>query len=260
MSGNRLQAAAGENHLRVSAEETGESRKLMVSGVVLQDVRLEVAAGEITALVGPDGAGKTTLMRMVCGLLPLGEGSHLQVAGMDVAREPQRVQSLISYLPQKFGLYEDLTVQENIDLYADLHGVPQDTREKRVGKLLAMTEMSRFADRLAGRLSGGMKQKLGLICTLVRSPELLLLDEPSVGVDPLSRRELWEILLQLVQEERLTVLVNTAYGEEAERCHMVYMLDKGRLLAKGTPAELQEDWPRGLKGMNGAGVRRTAGQ
>lgn len=159
MSGNRLQAAAGENHLRVSAEETGESRKLMVSGVVLQDVRLEVAAGEITALVGPDGAGKTTLMRMVCGLLPLGEGSHLQVAGMDVAREPQRVQSLISYLPQKFGLYEDLTVQENIDLYADLHGVPQDTREKRVGKLLAMTEMSRFADRLAGRLSGGMKQK-----------------------------------------------------------------------------------------------------
>ena len=260
MSGNRLQAAAGENHLRVSAEETGESRKLMVSGVVLQDVRLEVAAGEITALVGPDGAGKTTLMRMVCGLLPLGEGSHLQVAGMDVAREPQRVQSLISYLPQKFGLYEDLTVQENIDLYADLHGVPQDTREKRVGKLLAMTEMSRFADRLAGRLSGGMKQKLGLICTLVRSPELLLLDEPSVGVDPLSRRELWEILLQLVQEERLTVLVNTAYGEEAERCQMVYMLDKGRLLAKGTPAELQEEWPRGLKGMNGAGVRQTAGQ
>ena len=260
MSGNRLQAAAGENHLRVSAEQKGESRKLMVSGVVLHDVRLEVAAGEITALVGPDGAGKTTLMRMVGGLLPLGEGSHLQGAGMDVAREPQRVQSLISYLPQKFGLYEDLTVQENIDLYADLHGVPQDTREKRVGKLLAMTEMSRFADRLAGRLSGGMKQKLGLICTLVRSPELLLLDEPSVGVDPLSRRELWEILLQLVQEERLTVLVNTAYGEEAERCQMVYMLDKGRLLAKGTPAELQEDWPRGLKGMNGAGVRRTAGQ
>lgn len=235
-------------------------QKLMVSGVVLQDVRLEVAAGEITALVGPDGAGKTTLMRMVCGLLPLGEGSHLQVAGMDVAKEPQKVQSIISYLPQKFGLYEDLTVQENIDLYADLHGVPQHIREKRIGRLLAMTEMSRFTDRLAGRLSGGMKQKLGLICTLVRSPELLLLDEPSVGVDPLSRRELWEILLQLVQEEKLTVLVNTAYGEEAERCQMVYMLDKGRLLAKGTPAELQGDWPRGLKGMNGTGVRRPAGQ
>ena len=255
---NKLQGISGENHLRVSGDKTGEAKKLMVSGVVLHDVKLEVAAGEITAIVGPDGAGKTTLMRMVCGLLPLGEGSHLQVAGMDVAREPQRVQSLISYLPQKFGLYEDLTVQENIDLYADLHGVPQDTREKRVGKLLAMTEMSRFADRLAGRLSGGMKQKLGLICTLVRSPELLLLDEPSVGVDPLSRRELWEILLQLVQEERLTVLVNTAYAEEAERCQLVYMLDKGRLLARGTPAELQEDWPRGLKGMNGPGAREPA--
>lgn len=255
---NKLQGISGENHLRVSGDKTGEAKKLMVSGVVLHDVKLEVAAGEITAIVGPDGAGKTTLMRMVCGLLPLGEGSHLQVAGIDVAREPQRVQSLISYLPQKFGLYEDLNVQENIDLYADLHGVLQAAREKRIGRLLAMTEMSSFTDRLAGRLSGGMKQKLGLICTLVRSPELLLLDEPSVGVDPLSRRELWEILLQLVQEERLTVLVNTAYAEEAERCQLVYMLDKGRLLARGTPAELQEDWPRGLKGMNGPGAREPA--
>ena len=204
-------------------------QKLMVSGRVLHDVRLEAAAGEITAVVGPDGAGKTTLMRMVCGLLPLGEGCHLQVAGIDVAREPQRVQPLISYLPQKFGLYEDLTVQENIALYADLHGVSQEVRAKRIGRLLRMTEMEQFTDRLAGRLSGGMKQKLGLICTLVRSPKLLLLDEPSVGVDPLSRRELWEIFLQLVQEEKLTLLVNTAYGEEAERCQMVYMLDKGRL-------------------------------
>ena len=233
-------------------------QKLMVSGRVLHDVRLEAAAGEITAVVGPDGAGKTTLMRMICGLLPLGEGCHLQVAGIDVAREPQRVQSLISYLPQKFGLYEDLTVQENIALYADLHGVPQAVRAKRIGRLLRMTEMEQFTDRLAGRLSGGMKQKLGLICTLVRSPRLLLLDEPSVGVDPLSRRELWEILRQLVQEEKLTLLVNTAYGEEAERCQMVYMLDRGRLLAKGTPAQLQGFWPRGLKGMNGTGARGPA--
>ena len=237
-----------------SVQRPGIAGEPLVSGVVLQNVELEAAEGEITAIVGPDGAGKTTLMRMVCGLLPLGEGSHLQVAGIDVAREPWRVQSIISYLPQKFGLYEDLTVQENIDLYADLHGVPGDVRQERVGRLLHMTEMHKFTDRLAGRLSGGMKQKLGLICTLVRSPVLLLLDEPSVGVDPLSRRELWEILEQLVQEEELTVLVNTAYAEEAERCQMVYMLDKGRLLAKGTPAELQGEWPRGLKGMNGAGA------
>lgn len=237
-----------------SVQRPGIAGEPLVSGVVLQNVELEAAEGEITAIVGPDGAGKTTLMRMVCGLLPLGEGSHLQVAGIDVAREPWRVQSIISYLPQKFGLYEDLTVQENIDLYADLHGVPGDVRQERVDRLLHMTEMHKFTDRLAGRLSGGMKQKLGLICTLVRSPVLLLLDEPSVGVDPLSRRELWEILEQLVQEEELTVLVNTAYAEEAERCQMVYMLDKGRLLAKGTPAELQGEWPRGLKGMNGAGA------
>ena len=237
-----------------SVQRPGIAGEPLVSGRVLQNVELEAAEGEITAIVGPDGAGKTTLMRMVCGLLPLGEGSHLQVAGIDVAREPWRVQSIISYLPQKFGLYEDLTVQENIDLYADLHGVPGDVRQERVGRLLHMTEMHKFTDRLAGRLSGGMKQKLGLICTLVRSPVLLLLDEPSVGVDPLSRRELWEILEQLVQEEELTVLVNTAYAEEAERCQMVYMLDKGRLLAKGTPAELQGEWPRGLKGMNGAGA------
>ena len=237
-----------------SVQRPGIAGEPLVSGVVLQNVELEAAEGEITAIVGPDGAGKTTLMRMVCGLLPPGEGSHLQVAGIDVAREPWRVQSIISYLPQKFGLYEDLTVQENIDLYADLHGVPGDVRQERVDRLLHMTEMHKFTDRLAGRLSGGMKQKLGLICTLVRSPVLLLLDEPSVGVDPLSRRELWEILEQLVQEEGLTVLVNTAYAEEAERCQMVYMLDKGRLLAMGTPAELQEEWPRGLKGMNGAGA------
>ena len=248
----------GQNKMAVGRPQgLTADREIMVSGVVLHDVKLEMAAGEITAIVGPDGAGKTTLMRMVCGLLPLEEGRHLQVAGMDVAKEPWRVQSLISYLPQKFGLYEDLTVQENIDLYADLHGVPGDVRQKRVGRLLRMTEMERFTGRLAGRLSGGMKQKLGLICTLVRSPVLLLLDEPSVGVDPLSRRELWEILLQLVQEEKLTVLVNTAYAEEAERCQMVYMLDKGRLLAKGTPTELQEEWPRGLKGMNGTGARRS---
>lgn len=228
-------------------------KKLLASGRLLQNVELEVAAGEMTAVVGPDGAGKTTMMRMICGLLPLGEGCHLQVAGIDVAREPQKVQALISYLPQKFGLYEDLTVRENINLYADLHGVSGEARRERINRLLGMTELTAFTDRLAGRLSGGMKQKLELVCTLVRSPALLLLDEPSVGVDPLSRRELWEILEELVQAEGLTVLVNTTYTEEAARCQQIYMLEKGRALARGTFDELQDEWPMGLKGMNGSG-------
>lgn len=202
-------------------------------------VDLSVPEGQLTALVGPDGVGKTTLMRLICGLMTKTAG-ELAVAGIDVTAEPQAVQDLLSYMPQKFGLYEDLTVQENLDLYADLHGVPQDVREKRFAHLLAMTELAPFTARLAGKLSGGMKQKLGLACTLVRSPKLLLLDEPTVGVDPLSRRELWQILQQLVREERLSVLVSTAYMEEAALCEMVYVLNRGRFLKVGTPQTLRQ--------------------
>lgn len=205
----------------------------------LSGIDLEVPEGQLTALVGPDGAGKTTLMRLVCGLMTKTSGT-LQVVGLDVTEKPQAVQDLLSYMPQKFGLYEDLTVQENLDLYADLHGVPQDIREQRFAHLLAMTELAPFTKRLAGKLSGGMKQKLGLACTLVRSPKLLLLDEPTVGVDPLSRRELWQILQQLVHEERLSVLVSTAYMEEAALCEKVYVLNHGHFLKIGTPAELRE--------------------
>ncbi|MGN0949695.1 MAG: ATP-binding cassette domain-containing protein [Mitsuokella sp.] len=205
----------------------------------LSGIDLEVPEGQLTALVGPDGAGKTTLMRLVCGLMTKTSGT-LQVVGLDVTEKPQAVQDLLSYMPQKFGLYEDLTVQENLDLYADLHGVPQDIREQRFAHLLAMTELAPFTKRLAGKLSGGMKQKLGLACTLVRSPKLLLLDEPTVGVDPLSRRELWQILQQLVHEERLSVLVSTAYMEEAALCEKVYVLNHGHFLKIGTPDELRE--------------------
>ena len=155
----------------------------------LSGVSLTVPTGALTALVGPDGAGKTTLLRMVAGLLKPSEG-QLTVLGFDVAANPQAVQDRISYMPQRFGLYEDLSVQENMDLYADLHGVPKAERAKRFERLLHMTDLGRFTDRPAGKLSGGMKQKLGLACTLVRSPQLLLLDEPFAGVDPLSRREL----------------------------------------------------------------------
>ena len=200
---------------------------------------IRVPRGQLTALVGPDGAGKTTFMRLVCGLLKPTSGS-LQVTGLDVTAQPQQVQERLSYMPQRFGLYEDLTVAENMDLYANLHGVPRDVRAERFRHLLKMTDLAAFTGRLAGRLSGGMKQKLGLACTLVRSPELLLLDEPTVGVDPLSRRELWEILLQLVRDEQLSVLVSTAYMEEAARCALVYVLNRGHILAKGSPEDLQQ--------------------
>ncbi len=203
----------------------------------LDAVSLRVQRGQMTALVGPDGAGKTTLMRMMAGLM-VPDAGQLQVLGVDVAQHPQQVQDQISYMPQRFGLYEDLSVQENLDLYADLHGVPQAMRHERFARLLKMMDMDRFTARPAGKLSGGMKQKLGLACTLVRSPALLLLDEPSVGVDPLSRRDLWEILLQLVRDERLSVVVNTAYMDEAERCARVHVMSQGRVLAEGTPAEL----------------------
>ena len=207
--------------------------------VALDRVSLSVPRGQLTALVGPDGAGKTTLMRMMAGLLALEEGS-LHVLGLDVTRNAQEVQDRISYMPQRFGLYEDLSVQENLDLYADLHGVPQAVRRERFARLMAMTDLARFTARPAGKLSGGMKQKLGLACTLVRSPELLLLDEPSVGVDPLSRRDLWEILLQLVRDEQLSVVVSTAYMDEAERCTHVHVMNAGHVLANGTPQALAQ--------------------
>lgn len=207
--------------------------------VALDRVSLSVPRGQLTALVGPDGAGKTTLMRMMAGLLAPDEGS-LHVLGLDVTRDAQAVQDRISYMPQRFGLYEDLSVQENLDLYADLHGVPQAVRRERFARLMAMTDLARFTARPAGKLSGGMKQKLGLACTLVRSPELLLLDEPSVGVDPLSRRDLWEILLQLVRDEQLSVVVSTAYMDEAERCAHVHVMNAGQVLADGMPQALAQ--------------------
>ncbi|MDF7670938.1 ATP-binding cassette domain-containing protein [Orbaceae bacterium ESL0721] len=204
----------------------------------IDGLSLRIKAGKMTAFVGPDGAGKTTFQRLVTGLYLPTSGS-LTVLGIDVTRNPQAVQNQISYMPQRFGLYEDLSIQENLDLYADLHGVPQEERQKRFQRLLAITDLASFTNRPAGKLSGGMKQKLGLACTLVRSPELLLLDEPSVGVDPLSRRDLWEIIGQLVKEEQLSVIVNTAYMDEAEQCSHVFILHQGKILDQGSPADLK---------------------
>src|ERR1700722_13603213 len=203
----------------------------------LDGVSLQAEHGTLTALGGPDGAGKTTLIRLMTGLLTADKG-ELKVLDIDVAADPQKVQSRIGYMPQRFGLYEDLTVQENLDLYADLHGVTRDERRARYAQLMEMTNLGRFTKRLAGQLSGGMKQKLGLACTLIREPALLLLDEPTVGVDPLSRRELWEIILQLVQENGQTVLTSTTYLDEAERCQKVVVMHQGKVLAQGAPAEI----------------------
>jgi ABC-2 type transport system ATP-binding protein len=202
----------------------------------LRGVSLRARHGVVTGLVGPDGAGKTTLMRLVAGLL-VPDAGHIQVLGMDATHDALHVQSALGYMPQRFGLYEDLSVQENLDLYADLQGVPRTMRSARYRELMQMSGLSSFATRLAGRLSGGMKQKLGLACTLVRAPALLLLDEPTAGVDPISRRELWSIVDRLTQTEGMSVLLSTAYLDEAERCDEVILLHEGRILAQGGPAE-----------------------
>jgi ABC-2 type transport system ATP-binding protein len=200
----------------------------------LDGVSLGVAPGQVTGLIGPDGAGKTTFMRLAAGLLRADAGT-IDVLGLDLAHESLAVQASIGYMPQRFGLYEDLSVAENLDLYADLQGVPLPERAARYAELLGMVGLTPFTARLAGRLSGGMKQKLGLACTLVRPPRLLLLDEPTVGVDPVSRRELWAIVYRLVRDQGMSVLLSTAYLDEAERCDAVILLHQGRLLGHGTP-------------------------
>ncbi len=205
----------------------------------LRSVDFQAEKGKMTALIGPDGAGKTTMMRLICGLTDPTGGS-LQVLGLDTVKDASEIQCRLSYMPQKFGLYEDLTVQENLELYANLHGVPEHVQKTRFAKLLEMTGLTAFTGRLAGKLSGGMKQKLGLACTLVRSPELLLLDEPTVGVDPLSREELWKIIKQMVAEEHLSVLVSTAYMNEAALCDEVYVLNTGTMLFHGSPDALSQ--------------------
>jgi len=205
----------------------------------LRGVSLSVRRGRVTGLIGPDGAGKTTLLRLAVGLLEPDEG-QISVLGRDTSREAHAVQSSVGYMPQRFGLYEDLSVQENLDLYADLQGVAPADRPARYAALMRMTGLARFTARLAGRLSGGMRQKLGLACTLVRPPQLLLLDEPTVGVDPVSRRELWQIVYALVREESMTVLLSTAYLDEAERCDEVVLLHEGEILGQGRPADFQE--------------------
>lgn len=200
----------------------------------LKPVSFELNAGKVHGLVGPDAAGKTTLIRLIAGLLKPDSGD-IELLGQDMLTNTLQLQAQIGYMPQRFGLYEDLTVEENLNLYADLHHVNKRDRQQRFDELMHMTGMAAFMNRLAGKLSGGMKQKLGLACTLIRSPKILLLDEPTAGVDPLSRRELWQIIYHQVATSGMTVLVATAYLDEAERCDSILLLHQGQLLQQGHP-------------------------
>ena len=220
--------------------------------VALDGLSLAGEEGEIFGLVGPDGAGKTTTMRLLTGILEPSSG-EAWVDGLPVRGQAEAIKERIGYMAQRFGLYPDLTVLENLDFYADLYEVPRAGRGERVERLLAFSNLTPFKRRQAGNLSGGMKQKLGLACALIHTPRVLFLDEPTNGVDPVSRRDFWRILYQL-QQERVTIFVSTAYLDEAERCNRVGLLHQGRLLAcdtvdgvkqllKGTLLELRCDTP-----------------
>jgi len=214
----------------------GVSKTFGTGTPALDQITASIKGGEITGLVGPDGAGKTTLIRLMTGLL-LPDAGALSVLGFDTRHDAAGIQAAIGYMPQRFGLYEDLSVGENLDLYADLRGLPKAERASVFDELLTFTDLKRFTERLAGKLSGGMKQKLGLACALLKKPRLLLLDEPGVGVDPISRRDLWKMVKDLTQEG-IGVVWSTAYLDEAEACTRVLLLNQGKLLFTGEPQEL----------------------
>jgi ABC-2 type transport system ATP-binding protein len=224
------------------------------SPAALDRITATIKTGQVTGLVGPDGAGKTTLMRLMAGLLAPSEG-QLKVCGFDTMTETTPLREQIGYMPQRFGLYEDLSVLENLTLYADLRGVVGKARRETFEKLLAFTDLARFTGRKAGALSGGMKQKLGLACAMLRSPRLLLLDEPSVGVDPISRRELWHMVYALIGEG-VGVVWSTAYLDEAENCADVIVLNLGHVLYQGDPKAMTASVGGRVYQVRGAGDRR----
>jgi ABC-2 type transport system ATP-binding protein len=245
------------DNLQLAIDAQGLTKSF--AGVCAVDaLSFDVRPGEIFGLVGPDGAGKTTTLRMLAGILPPDAGRAM-VAGCDVVREPEQAKHFLSYMPQRFGLYEDLTVEENIRFYADLFGVRKAEREARATQLLEAAGMSEFRKRLAGKLSGGMKQKLGLVSALIHRPRVILLDEPTTGVDPVSRRDFWRILYELVADG-VTILTSTAYLDEAERCHRVALLHQGKLLFCDTPANLKAHMGKGVLSITGPEPRqlRTA--
>ena len=223
------------------AVETFGLSKRFGATAALRDLDLSIPQGEMFAMVGPDGAGKTTLLRLLCGILEPSAG-RARILGLDLARDRGEIKRRIGYFSQGFSLYGDLSIDENIEFFAEIHGVPS-YRDRR-DELLEFTRLKPFRGRLAEKLSGGMKQKLALACTLIHRPEILFLDEPTTGVDPVSRRDFWTILTSLLREE-ITILLTTPYLDEAERCHRVGMLQAGRLLVADTPAALKA----GLEGI-----------
>ncbi len=222
-----------------NAIEVSELTKSFPSVLAVDKLSFAVRKGEIFGLVGPDGAGKTTTMRMLAGVMTPDSGGAT-VAGFDIVASPESAKHRLSYMPQRFGLYEELTVDENIRFYAKIFGVKSTERDENAARLLAAAGMSEFKNRLAGKLSGGMKQKLGLVCALIHTPEVILLDEPTNGVDPVSRRDFWRILYSLL-DMGVTILVTTAYLDEAERCHRIALLHEGKMLFCNTPTHLKEN-------------------
>lgn len=219
----------------------------------VRDVSFNIRRGEIFGVAGPDGAGKTTVMRMLAGVLRPDSGD-IEVEGVNVITNPEGVKSLLSYMPQRFGLYEDLTVTENIFFYAEMFSVPRKIRLARTCELLEAAGLSAFQKRLAGQLSGGMKQKLGLVCALIHTPSVLLLDEPTTGVDPVSRRDFWAILYNL-RESGVTIVLSTAYMDEAERCSRLALMHAGKIHYCDTPARLKQAMPGMLLAITAANPR-----
>jgi ABC-2 type transport system ATP-binding protein len=239
-----------------AAVEARELTKTFGDVTAVDGLTLSVAPGEIFGLVGPDGAGKTTTMRLLTGVIAATSGTA-HVLGCDVTRDPEPVRLRIGYVPQSSSLYADLSVLENLRFYADLFGVPRAERDRKTAELLALSRLESFAKRLARHLSGGMRQKLALCVALIHRPEVLFLDEPTIGVDPVSRREFWLLIHQLLQQG-LTLLVSTPYLDEAERCHRVGLMDHGRLIACENPSRLRGMLPGSLLELRGPAPQAAA--
>jgi len=213
----------------------------------VSEVSFQVGRGGLFGLVGSDGAGKSTLLRMIATLIPPSSGC-VSIDGLDVVSRKNEVKAKIGYMPQRFGLYEDLTVQENLDFFMDIFGIFGNERKRRTEQYLGFSNLLPFVDRQAGKLSGGMKQKLGLACVLVHEPEVLILDEPTNGVDPVSRQEFWDMLMRMNQEG-MTILISTAYLDEGEKCGELALMHRSRLLAQAAPKEIKSHYPTLEEGM-----------
>lgn len=237
----------------MNAIEIRDFRKNYGAIEAVRSISLAVRQGELFGLIGPDGAGKTTLMRAICTLLVSDEGA-IRVQGRDVKTDVVAIRALLGYMPQRFSLYQDLSVEQNLSFFADLFGVTREKREARARQLYGFSRLGPFKKRKAGALSGGMKQKLALSCALIHTPQVLVLDEPTTGVDPVSREEFWEILHTL-QKEGTTIFISTAYLDEADKCDRVALMHLGKIVTVGTPAEVRATFVKPLYQVSGQDVR-----